>query len=295
MAITARWMSQRRTTWATDLPRAAPISPRTGSEKMSFWPSANGPQDSRDAVLAHELLVGGRLVEGCVSIRLRPRRACRRPAARRRRARRPVRPRPRGQPGRAQTTASRQSAAGAAGDSAHRRLHRLPCDGRQHARRLPDGQRARARCMRRCSTAVSSLPTPPASPSWDPAAQQFFADWEKAAKDLVAALRSEAGRNPHDRALSDLVGELSTRSGPFRKSWAAHNVRYHPTGRKRAAPSDPRRPRRRVRGHGAGRGPRPARGCLQRRAGQPLGRGPRSPRKLTATPEHIEAREPRST
>ncbi len=67
----------------------------------------------------------------------------------------------------------------------------------------------------------------------DPAAQQFFADWEKAAKDLVAALRSEAGRNPHDRALSDLVGELSTRSEPFRKWWAAHNVRYHQTGRKR--------------------------------------------------------------
>jgi transcriptional regulator with XRE-family HTH domain len=67
----------------------------------------------------------------------------------------------------------------------------------------------------------------------DPAAQQFFTDWEKAAKDLVAALRSEAGRNPHDRALTELVGELSTRSEPFRKWWAAHNVRHHQTGRKR--------------------------------------------------------------
>jgi hypothetical protein len=46
----------------------------------------------------------------------------------------------------------------------------------------------------------------------DPAAQQFFTDWEKSAKDLVAHLRSEAGRNPHDRALTDLIGELSTRS-----------------------------------------------------------------------------------
>ena len=55
--------------------------------------------------------------------------------------------------------------------------------------------------------------------------QQFFPDWEKNAKDLVAMLRSEAGRNPYDRALSDLVGELSTRSEPFRKWWAAHNVR----------------------------------------------------------------------
>jgi MmyB-like transcription regulator ligand binding domain len=55
----------------------------------------------------------------------------------------------------------------------------------------------------------------------------------KAAKDLVANLRSVAGRNPHDRALTDLVGELSMRSEPFRKWWAAHDVRYHQTGRKR--------------------------------------------------------------
>jgi transcriptional regulator with XRE-family HTH domain len=67
----------------------------------------------------------------------------------------------------------------------------------------------------------------------DPAAQEFFLDWEKAAKDLVANLRSQAGRNPYDRALSDLVGELSTRSESFRTWWAAHNVRYHHTGTKR--------------------------------------------------------------
>jgi transcriptional regulator with XRE-family HTH domain len=67
----------------------------------------------------------------------------------------------------------------------------------------------------------------------DPASQEFFVDWEKAAKDLVAALRSMAGRNPYDRALSDLVGELSTRSDAFRTWWAAHNVRYHQTGAKR--------------------------------------------------------------
>ncbi|MGZ4179470.1 MAG: helix-turn-helix transcriptional regulator [Solirubrobacteraceae bacterium] len=67
----------------------------------------------------------------------------------------------------------------------------------------------------------------------DPAAQEFFVDWEKAAKDLVATLRSIAGRNPYDRTLSDLVGELSTRSDAFRTWWAAHNVRYHQTGTKR--------------------------------------------------------------
>ncbi len=67
----------------------------------------------------------------------------------------------------------------------------------------------------------------------DPAAREFFVEWERAAKDLVAHLRSEAGRDPYDRALSDLVGELSTRSDSFRTWWAAHNVRYHRTGRKR--------------------------------------------------------------
>jgi hypothetical protein len=67
----------------------------------------------------------------------------------------------------------------------------------------------------------------------DQAAQEFYVDWERTAKDLVAHLRSEAGRNPYDRGLSDLVGELSTRSEPFRTWWAAHNVRYHRTGTKR--------------------------------------------------------------
>jgi hypothetical protein len=67
----------------------------------------------------------------------------------------------------------------------------------------------------------------------DPAAQDFYADWERTARDLVGHLRSEAGRNPYDKNLSDLVGELSTRSPEFRTWWAAHNVRYHQTGIKR--------------------------------------------------------------
>jgi transcriptional regulator with XRE-family HTH domain len=67
----------------------------------------------------------------------------------------------------------------------------------------------------------------------DPAAHEFYLDWERTAKDLVAHLRSEAGRNPYDRGLSDLVGELSTRSDEFGTWWAAHNVRYHQTGTKR--------------------------------------------------------------
>jgi hypothetical protein len=67
----------------------------------------------------------------------------------------------------------------------------------------------------------------------DPRASDFYADWEQVATDAVAVLRSEAGRDPYDRDLSDLVGELSTRSDTFRTRWAAHNVRYHDTGSKR--------------------------------------------------------------
>jgi transcriptional regulator with XRE-family HTH domain len=60
----------------------------------------------------------------------------------------------------------------------------------------------------------------------------FYPDWERAANDTVAILRTEAGRDPYDRGLTDLVGELSTRSEEFRTRWAAHNVRLHYTGRK---------------------------------------------------------------
>jgi hypothetical protein len=67
----------------------------------------------------------------------------------------------------------------------------------------------------------------------DPAAREFYPEWERLASELVASLRSQAGRNPHDRNLQDLIGELSTRSEEFRVRWAAHNVRFHRTGSKR--------------------------------------------------------------
>lgn len=67
----------------------------------------------------------------------------------------------------------------------------------------------------------------------DPAAREFFADWDRAADDIAAMLRSEAGSNPHDKQLVELIGELSTRSEEFRIRWAAHNVRFHRTGHKR--------------------------------------------------------------
>jgi hypothetical protein len=67
----------------------------------------------------------------------------------------------------------------------------------------------------------------------DPAAAEFFLDHDNALNDCVAFLRAEAGRDPYDKELSELVGELSTRSEDFRRRWAAHDVRYHRTGRKR--------------------------------------------------------------
>jgi len=68
----------------------------------------------------------------------------------------------------------------------------------------------------------------------------FYRDWDRAANHTVAILRSQAGRDPYNRELSDLVGELSTRSDEFRTRWAAHNVRIHQTGVK-GLPSPRRR------------------------------------------------------
>jgi transcriptional regulator with XRE-family HTH domain len=67
----------------------------------------------------------------------------------------------------------------------------------------------------------------------DPRARAFFPDWETNMRDAVAALHGEVGRNPYDRALSDLIGLLSTRSEEFRVQWARHDVRFHRSGTKR--------------------------------------------------------------
>ena len=67
----------------------------------------------------------------------------------------------------------------------------------------------------------------------DPHATHFFVDWERIARDAVGALRAQAGRDPHDRQLSNLIGELSTRSDDFRTWWARHDVYVHGYGSKR--------------------------------------------------------------
>jgi hypothetical protein len=66
----------------------------------------------------------------------------------------------------------------------------------------------------------------------DERSRDFYADWTTVARDSVASLRGEAGRNPYDRSLTDLVGELSTRSTEFRTWWAAHDVKLHRTATK---------------------------------------------------------------
>ncbi len=67
----------------------------------------------------------------------------------------------------------------------------------------------------------------------DPASRDFYPDWDLFAEMCVSIMRAEAGRDPYDKGLQDLVGELSTRSDVFRTLWGAHNVRTHGSGTKR--------------------------------------------------------------
>jgi len=79
--------------------------------------------------------------------------------------------------------------------------------------------------------------TPPGQPVntvrflfFSPRARVFFVDWNKAAADVVANLRTEVGRDPHDRLLHELIGDLLAQSTEFSTLWASHDVRYHDTG-----------------------------------------------------------------
>lgn len=67
---------------------------------------------------------------------------------------------------------------------------------------------------------------------FDPAARTFWVDWNRAAADTVAMLNAAAALNPYDKALTELIGELSTRSDEFRSRWARHDVHQHTSGTK---------------------------------------------------------------
>ena len=66
----------------------------------------------------------------------------------------------------------------------------------------------------------------------DSRSHEFWGDWQRAADDTVALLQAQAGRDPYDKDLTDLIGELSTRSDAFRIRWARHEVRQHHQGAK---------------------------------------------------------------
>ena len=66
----------------------------------------------------------------------------------------------------------------------------------------------------------------------EPAARDLYPEWDRLAADTVALLRTEAGRHPDDPELIELIGQLSTRSAPFRTRWAANDVRVHRGGAK---------------------------------------------------------------
>ena len=66
----------------------------------------------------------------------------------------------------------------------------------------------------------------------DEDSHRFYPDWDTAADICVAILRTEAGRDPHDPQMHDLVGELATRSDEFRRRWSSHDVRLHGAGSK---------------------------------------------------------------
>ncbi|MCU6480627.1 helix-turn-helix transcriptional regulator [Arthrobacter sp. A2-55] len=66
----------------------------------------------------------------------------------------------------------------------------------------------------------------------DPRSKEFFVDWDTLADDFAAAMRTESGSNPRDRALNNLIGDLAAGSTDFSTRWARHNVRFHRSARK---------------------------------------------------------------
>ncbi len=106
----------------------------------------------------------------------------------------------------------------------------------------------------------------------DACAREFFPDWHDVANTTVALLRMEAAHSPTDRNLSDLVGELATRSEEFRTRWAAAQ-RTAPRPRRKAPPSPHRRATEPlVRGASPSRRPRPHPDCVHGSTWLPIAR-----------------------
>ena len=58
----------------------------------------------------------------------------------------------------------------------------------------------------------------------DPAARTLYLDWNIIACDVAALLRHDARTHPNDRALNELIGELTVKSDEFRGWWGQHRV-----------------------------------------------------------------------
>jgi transcriptional regulator with XRE-family HTH domain len=67
----------------------------------------------------------------------------------------------------------------------------------------------------------------------DPAARELYADWPVIAQDIVAGLRLDAGRNPDDPQLAELIGELTLADPDFSRWWSLHDVKRRVGGTKR--------------------------------------------------------------
>jgi transcriptional regulator with XRE-family HTH domain len=63
--------------------------------------------------------------------------------------------------------------------------------------------------------------------------RELYRDWPQEAARAIASLRLIAGRYPEDRALEELVGELTVKSSEFAGLWARHPVRSCVAGTKR--------------------------------------------------------------
>src|SRR5262249_30887846 len=64
----------------------------------------------------------------------------------------------------------------------------------------------------------------------DPEVQEFLPGWQSRVGSLIAALRAMVGPDVDDPRLTELVGELSVKSDPFRRLWPRHDAKPHPGG-----------------------------------------------------------------
>ncbi len=64
----------------------------------------------------------------------------------------------------------------------------------------------------------------------NPAAKEFFIEWDTAAANLVANLRRQLGTDPLNRDLQQLIDDLNRHSAEFRELWQSHDVRTHDAG-----------------------------------------------------------------